>query len=61
MNFVPITVGRDAQQYASVLWAGVTAGVMAVIKANDANGKVELVSGPIQPIDVLSSSGRRYF
>ncbi|KAL2925368.1 Receptor-type guanylate cyclase gcy-22, partial [Bienertia sinuspersici] len=26
-----------------------------------ANGKVELVSGPIQPIDVLSSSGRRYF
>ncbi|KAL2942391.1 Mitochondrial cardiolipin hydrolase [Bienertia sinuspersici] len=31
---------------------------MAVIKANDANGKVELVSGPIQPIDVLSSSGR---
>ncbi|KAL2901501.1 putative serine/threonine-protein kinase BUD32-like protein [Bienertia sinuspersici] len=27
----------------------------------DANGKVELVSGPIQPIDVLSSNGRRYF
>ncbi|KAL2937268.1 SAGA-associated factor 73 [Bienertia sinuspersici] len=27
----------------------------------NANGKVELVSGPIQPIDVLSSSGRRYF
>ncbi|KAL2904986.1 Filamentous hemagglutinin [Bienertia sinuspersici] len=26
-----------------------------------ANGKVELVSGPIQPIDVLSSNGRRYF
>ncbi|KAL2904883.1 putative vesicular glutamate transporter vglu-3, partial [Bienertia sinuspersici] len=26
-----------------------------------ANGKVELVSGPIQPIDVLSSSGRTYF
>ncbi|KAL2905151.1 Seed lectin subunit I, partial [Bienertia sinuspersici] len=26
-----------------------------------ANGKVELVSGPIQPIDVLSSDGRRYF
>ncbi|KAL2933548.1 Polycystic kidney disease 1-related protein [Bienertia sinuspersici] len=29
--------------------------------AADANGKVELVSGPIQPIDVLSSNGRRYF
>ncbi|KAL2923204.1 Aspartate carbamoyltransferase [Bienertia sinuspersici] len=27
----------------------------------DANGKVELVSGPIQPIDVLSSNDRRYF
>ncbi|KAL2898921.1 Vacuolar protein sorting/targeting protein 10 [Bienertia sinuspersici] len=27
----------------------------------DANGKVELVSGPMQPIDVLSSNGRRYF
>ncbi|KAL2894173.1 Zinc finger CCCH domain-containing protein 7A [Bienertia sinuspersici] len=27
----------------------------------DANGKVALVSGPIQPIDVLSSNGRRYF
>ncbi|KAL2929583.1 Phosphoinositide phosphatase SAC8, partial [Bienertia sinuspersici] len=58
--------GRNAQQYvSSVLWAGVTAGVMDVIKANGrqyyANGKVELVSGPIQPIDVLSSSGRRYF
>ncbi|KAL2923131.1 40S ribosomal protein S8-A [Bienertia sinuspersici] len=26
-----------------------------------ANGKVELVSGPIQPIDVLSGNGRRYF
>ncbi|KAL2935040.1 Alpha-(1-_6)-mannopyranosyltransferase B [Bienertia sinuspersici] len=26
-----------------------------------ANGKVELVSGPIQSIDVLSSNGRRYF
>ncbi|KAL2905722.1 mRNA-capping enzyme, partial [Bienertia sinuspersici] len=26
-----------------------------------ANSKVELVSGPIQPIDVLSSNGRRYF
>ncbi|KAL2921388.1 Phosphoinositide phosphatase SAC8 [Bienertia sinuspersici] len=27
----------------------------------DANGKVELVSRPIQPIDVLSSNGPRYF
>ncbi|KAL2906369.1 Phosphoinositide phosphatase SAC8 [Bienertia sinuspersici] len=102
MNFVPISlnmpfalaVGRNAQQYvSSVLWAGVTAGVMAaVIKLHllgqkictycglvlipelfihisnelfyvvvDANGKVELVSAPIQPIDVLSSNGRRYF
>ncbi|KAL2896488.1 hypothetical protein RDABS01_038272, partial [Bienertia sinuspersici] len=29
--------------------------------ASNANGKVELVSGPIQPIDVLSSNGCRYF
>ncbi|KAL2927414.1 hypothetical protein RDABS01_001792 [Bienertia sinuspersici] len=29
--------------------------------ASNANGKVELVSGLIQPIDVLSSNGRRYF
>ncbi|KAL2942537.1 putative serine/threonine-protein kinase BUD32-like protein [Bienertia sinuspersici] len=27
----------------------------------DANGKVELISRPIQPIDVLSSNDRRYF
>ncbi|KAL2893151.1 hypothetical protein RDABS01_009060, partial [Bienertia sinuspersici] len=47
---------------------GVVSILVAVVQSctrvrliQDANGKVELVSGPIQPIDVLSSNGRRYF
>ena len=35
-NFIVcVIVGRSAQQFmSSVIWAGVTAGVMAVVKAN---------------------------
>ncbi|KAL2929347.1 Seed lectin subunit I [Bienertia sinuspersici] len=46
-------------------WLGLLVGQgccgLAGAAGADANGKVELVSGPIQPIDVLSSNGRRYF
>ncbi|KAL2926859.1 DNA replication licensing factor mcm4, partial [Bienertia sinuspersici] len=46
-------------------WLGLLVGQgccgLAGLAGADANGKVELVSGPIQPIDVLSSNGRRYF
>ncbi|KAL2920770.1 hypothetical protein RDABS01_012261 [Bienertia sinuspersici] len=40
---------------------GCWCGPVSVAARINANGKVELVSGPIQPIDVLSSNGRRYF
>ncbi|KAL2895124.1 DNA replication licensing factor mcm4, partial [Bienertia sinuspersici] len=40
---------------------GCWCGPVSVAARSYANGKVELVSGPIQPIDVLSSNGRRYF
>ncbi|KAL2905005.1 putative serine/threonine-protein kinase BUD32-like protein [Bienertia sinuspersici] len=61
------TIEQSSQEAATAAagWLGLLVGQgcyrLARAAGADANGKVELVSGPIQPIDVLSSNGRRYF
>ncbi|KAL2900882.1 hypothetical protein RDABS01_025964 [Bienertia sinuspersici] len=61
------TIEQSSQEAATAAagWLGLLVGQgcygLAGAAGADANGKVELVSGPIQPIDVLSSNGRRYF
>ncbi|KAL2894247.1 putative serine/threonine-protein kinase BUD32-like protein [Bienertia sinuspersici] len=63
VNGWPTDVVYDAKEEVATIEkpAGQGCCGLAGAAGADVNGKVELVSGPIQLIDVLSSNGRRYF